>query len=79
MPNTVDFYVSDLDNPRVVVGYLYDDDYGATIKFRAMSSDAILNEEFVFVAVHKPRSYWGMAEFTLPCVVLFTPGYTETF
>lgn len=42
---------SDEQNPKFVVTYLFDDEFGPNFDFLALSADEELSEYFVFMAV----------------------------
>ena len=47
-------YVSDVTNPRYVIAYLFDDDHGPNLDFKALSVDNLLKDDFVFLSISNP-------------------------
>jgi hypothetical protein len=68
------------DPPKFVICYLFDDDYGASLDFKALSADKYLQDDFIFMAVQHP-SYALKADTIkqLPNLVGRVKGSTSLF
>lgn len=64
--NTLSNYYAVEDNSKYVVVYMYDDQIGASFMFKALSADADLQQDFIFMAVYKPSEMMTGRESQLP-------------
>ena len=44
-------YVKDETKPRYVIAYLFEDDHGPNLDFKALSVDNLLKDDFVFLSI----------------------------
>lgn len=47
-------YVKDETKPRYVIAYLFEDDHGPNLDFKALSVDNLLKDDFVFLSISDP-------------------------
>ena len=50
------YYTLEQEDPKFVICYLFDDGMGASLDFKALSADSLLQDDFIFMAVENPSS-----------------------